>query len=65
MTHPLPSPRSTKPIDSVYLRTGSEGELFKKILGARWNELHPDIRRRFEKNPVPGEPLLTMASCPN
>lgn len=35
----------------------SEGELFKKVLGARWLELHPDIRRRFEKNPAPGQPL--------
>lgn len=35
----------------------SEGELFKKVLGAQWLELHPDIRRRFEKNPAPGQPL--------
>lgn len=35
----------------------SEGELFKKILGPRWSELHPDIQRRFAKNPVPGKPL--------
>jgi len=35
----------------------SEGELFKKVMGARWLELHPDIRRRFEKNPAPGQPL--------
>jgi Domain of unknown function (DUF4166) len=35
----------------------SEGELFKKILGVRWLELHPDIQRRFDKNPSPGNPL--------
>jgi len=36
----------------------SEGELFKKILGPEWKKLHPDIQRRFDKNPVPGKPLL-------
>ena len=35
----------------------SEGELFKKILGRRWQGLHPDIRRRFDKNPSPGQAL--------
>ena len=35
----------------------SEGELFKKILGPEWKTLHPDIQKRFEKNPVPGQPL--------
>jgi hypothetical protein len=35
----------------------SEGELFKKILGAEWRKLHPDIQRRFDKNPAPGLPL--------
>jgi hypothetical protein len=35
----------------------SEGELFKKILGPKWQTLHPDIRKRFEKNPKPGHPL--------
>lgn len=35
----------------------SEGELFKKILGAEWKKLHPDIQRRFDKNPAPGTPL--------
>jgi hypothetical protein len=35
----------------------SEGELFKKILGSKWGKLHPDIQRRFDKNPVPGCPL--------
>ncbi|MBG6219918.1 MULTISPECIES: DUF4166 domain-containing protein [unclassified Janthinobacterium] len=35
----------------------SEGELFKKVMGTQWQALHPDIRRRFEKNPVPGQPL--------
>lgn len=35
----------------------SEGELFKKILGEKWLNLHPDIRRRFDKNPTPGNPL--------
>ncbi|MDO5289126.1 MAG: hypothetical protein Q4F13_05760, partial [Pseudomonadota bacterium] len=28
-----------------------EGELFRHIMGADWLRLHPDIRRRFEKNP--------------
>jgi hypothetical protein len=35
----------------------SEGELFKKIMGNTWLGLHPDIRRRFEKNPSPGKAL--------
>ena len=35
----------------------SEGELFKKILGAGWGNLHTDIQRRFDKNPLPGKPL--------
>ncbi|MET1076456.1 MAG: DUF4166 domain-containing protein [Pseudomonas sp.] len=37
---------------------GGEGELFKRILGERWRALHPDIQRRFECNPLPGQPLL-------
>jgi len=37
--------------------TPSEGELFKKILGAEWGKLHPDIQARFDKNPLPGKPL--------
>lgn len=40
----------------------SEGELFKKILGAEWKKLHPDIQARFEKNPAPGKPLLYTGS---
>jgi hypothetical protein len=39
------------------MNTPSEGELFKKILGAQWRELHPDIQARFDKNPLPGKPL--------
>lgn len=35
----------------------SEGELFKKILGPVWGDLHPDIQARFDKNPAPGKPL--------
>ena len=35
----------------------SEGDLFKKILGTRWRSLHPDIQRRFDKNPAPDRPL--------
>lgn len=35
----------------------SEGELFKKILGADWSRLHPDIQARFDKNPLPGKPI--------
>lgn len=35
----------------------SEGELFKKILGAEWGRLHPDIQARFERNPLPGKSL--------
>ena len=35
----------------------SEGELFKKVMGAAWLGLHADIRRRFDKNPAPGRPL--------
>jgi len=36
----------------------SEGELFRKILGAEWLKLHPDIQNRFAKNPIPGTPLF-------
>jgi hypothetical protein len=39
------------------VRHPSEGELFKKILGPAWQELHPDIQHRFDKNPLPGKPL--------
>jgi len=35
----------------------SEGELFKKVMGGQWLQLHPDIQKRFEKNPLPGYPL--------
>lgn len=46
----------------------SEGELFRKILGAEWLKLHPDIQARFAKNPAPGQPLfyrgtLSELSC--
>lgn len=46
----------------------SEGELFRKILGAEWSRLHPDIQHRFGKNPLPGKPLhytgqLSELSC--
>jgi hypothetical protein len=46
----------------------SEGELFKKILGPEWSRLHPDIRTRFDRNPLPGKPLnytgeLTELTC--
>ena len=40
----------------------SEGELFKKILGAEWKKLHPDIQRRFDKNPSVGKPLFYTGS---
>lgn len=48
--------------------TPSEGELFKKILGLEWKNLHPDIQTRFDKNPEPGKPLrytgnLSELSC--
>lgn len=43
------------PRDAQPLR--SEGELFKKIMGEQWQKLHPDIQRRFDKNPEPGKPL--------
>ena len=46
----------------------SEGELFRKILGKEWLQLHPDIQARFAKNPEPGHPLyytgkLSELSC--
>ena len=46
----------------------NEGELFKKILGPAWRDLHPDIQLRFDKNPLPGKPLnytgeLTELRC--
>ena len=43
--------------ETLTVNYSSEGELFKHILGAKWNRLHPDIQKRFEKNPVPGSPL--------
>ncbi len=39
------------------MKIPSEGELFKKILGSTWSQLHPDIQARFDKNPAPGKPL--------
>jgi len=46
----------------------SEGELFKRVLGAEWLKLHPDIQARFAKNPEVGQPLyytgkLSELSC--
>jgi len=46
----------------------SEGKLFRKILGAEWQKLHPDIQQRFAANPVAGKPLyytgtLSELSC--
>lgn len=35
----------------------SEGELFREALGDNWGDLHPDIQKRFDKNPTPGNPL--------
>ena len=35
----------------------SEGELFRRTLGERWALLHPDIQKRFEKNPEVGHRL--------
>lgn len=44
--------------DQTKTPTGpSEGELFRKILGAEWQKLHPDIQNRFAKNPAPNKPL--------
>lgn len=43
------------PLDSAVF--GSEGELFREVMGAEWSKLHSDIQRRFEKNPAPGAPL--------
>jgi hypothetical protein len=43
-------PRDVQPLRS-------EGELFKKIMGPQWLNLHPDIQRRFDKNPAHGKPL--------
>ncbi len=48
------------PRDTEFLK--SEGELFKKIMGKEWLRLHPDIQKRFEKNPVPGSPLKYRGS---
>jgi hypothetical protein len=55
-------------LQDATVRHPSEGELFKKILGSRWTTLHPDIQRRFDKNPLPGKPLyytgtLTELTC--
>ena len=43
--------------DYISISYSSEGELFKHLLGSEWNNLHPDIQKRFEKNPSPGTPL--------
>jgi hypothetical protein len=55
-------------IASELARGPSEGDLFRKILGAEWQKLHPDIQRRFNQNPAPGMPLfytgvLSELSC--
>ena len=54
-------------MNSSATNTGpSEGELFRKILGAEWQKLHPDIRARFARNPAPGKPLFsTLEGAPN
>lgn len=46
----------------------SEGRLFKKILGQEWGKLHPDIQKRFGRNPELNKPLyytghLNKLSC--
>jgi hypothetical protein len=46
----------------------SEGRLFKKILGDEWGKLHPDIQKRFGRNPELNKPLyytgrLNKLSC--
>jgi len=46
----------------------SEGELFRKVMGAEWQQLHPDIQARFAKNPEYEKPLyytgrLSELSC--
>jgi hypothetical protein len=51
MDTPMATPMATQ------AQIPSEGELFRKILGPAWRQLHPDIQRRFEKNPAPGKPL--------
>ena len=51
----LASPASALPAAGMGV---SEGDLFKKVLGAAWLQLHPDIQRRFDKVPVPGHPLF-------
>lgn len=43
------------PLDSTAF--GSEGELFREVMGDKWSNLHPEIQKRFEKNPAPGAPL--------
>lgn len=43
------------PLDTVAFK--SEGELFREVMGAEWAKLHPDIQKRFEKNPAPDAPL--------
>lgn len=49
-------------------RGPSEGELFRKILGDEWKNLHVDIQARFAKTPEVGMPLyytgfLSELSC--
>lgn len=46
----------------------SEGRLFKRILGDEWGKLHPDIQKRFGRNPELNKPLyytghLQKLSC--
>lgn len=50
------------------MNAAPDGGLFKKNLGQQWRLLHPNIQARFDKNPVPGQPLnytgqLTELSC--
>jgi len=59
----LPAALRLHRIDAAYIAGNApplvgEGELFRKVLGSEWSKLHPDIQRRFARNPAPGRPLL-------
>jgi len=52
----------SKPANQCVAPIRSEGELFKQILGDKWTHLHPDIQKRFEKNPRLDKPLFYEGS---
>src|SRR6185369_7746837 len=49
--------REVNDMSMIDMAGPSEGRLFKKILGSEWGKLHPDIQKRFGRNPELNKPL--------